>query len=91
MLPQPNVIAVLFDFDDTLGEDTTSLFLKEKLVMTKSQIQKFWNEEVDSLVRSGWDPPLAYIELIAAKTEKTCRTYNELKSKRVVVAFHLTC
>jgi hypothetical protein len=32
------------------------------------------------------------IELIAAKTEKACRTYNDLfKSKRVVAALHLTC
>jgi hypothetical protein len=32
------------------------------------------------------------IELIAAKTEKACKTYNELfKSRRVVAAFHLTC
>lgn len=32
------------------------------------------------------------IELIAAKTEKACKIYNELfKSGRVVAAFHLTC
>jgi len=32
------------------------------------------------------------IELIAAKTEKACKIYNELsKSKRVVAALHLTC
>jgi hypothetical protein len=32
------------------------------------------------------------IELIAAKTEKACKIYNELfKSRRVVAAFHLTC
>jgi len=32
------------------------------------------------------------IKLIAAKTEKACKTYNELsKSRRVVAAFHLTC
>jgi len=32
------------------------------------------------------------IELIAAKTEKACKTYNDLfKSGRVVAAFHLTC
>jgi hypothetical protein len=32
------------------------------------------------------------IELIVAKTETACKTYNELfKSKRVVAAFHLTC
>jgi hypothetical protein len=32
------------------------------------------------------------IELIAAKTENACKTYNDLsKSRRVVAAFHLTC
>jgi hypothetical protein len=32
------------------------------------------------------------IELIAARTEKACKIYNELfKSRRVVAAFHLTC
>jgi len=32
------------------------------------------------------------IELIAAETEKACRTYNDLfKSRRVVAALHLTC
>ena len=32
------------------------------------------------------------IELIVAKTETACKTYNELfKSRRVVAAFHLTC
>lgn len=32
------------------------------------------------------------VELIAAKTEKACKTYNDLsKSRKVVAAFHLTC
>jgi len=32
------------------------------------------------------------IELIAAKTEKACKIYNELsKSRKVVGALHLTC
>jgi hypothetical protein len=32
------------------------------------------------------------IELIAVKTEKACKTYNDLsKSRRVVAALHLTC
>ena len=32
------------------------------------------------------------IELMAAKTEEACRTYNDLsKSRRVVAALHLTC
>lgn len=32
------------------------------------------------------------IELIAVKTEKACKIYNELsKSRRVVAALHITC
>ena len=32
------------------------------------------------------------IELIASKTEKACKVYNDLsKSRRVVAALHLTC
>ena len=32
------------------------------------------------------------VELITAKTEKACKTYNDLsKSRKVVAAFHLTC
>ena len=32
------------------------------------------------------------IELIAEETGKACKTYNELKEKRkVIAAFHLTC
>jgi len=32
------------------------------------------------------------IELIAAKTEKACKIYNDLsKSRKVVAALHLTC
>lgn len=63
-MPGPNVIAIVFDFDDTLGEDTTNLFLREKLGMGKSEIENFWNKDVAFLVEKGWDPPLAYIALI---------------------------
>jgi len=32
------------------------------------------------------------IELITAKTEEACKTYNNLsKSKRIIAALHLTC
>mgnify|MGYP001098698717 CR=1 FL=1 len=59
-----SIIAIIFDFDDTVADDTTDLFLKEKLEMNKKQIQEFWNKDVRDKVKEGWDPPLAYINLI---------------------------
>ena len=56
-----NIIGIVCDFDDTLGDDTTNLFLKEILGMNDSDIDCFWNEDVAKLVKKGWDPPLAYI------------------------------
>ncbi len=52
-----SVIAIVFDFDETLGSDTISLFLKSQ----KINPQSFW-EEVDKMVKDGWDPPLAYMD-----------------------------
>jgi len=60
----PNIIAIICDFDDTLGDDTTNLFLKETLKMNEDDIKNFWNKGVKKLVRKGWDPPLAYIDRI---------------------------
>lgn len=60
----PNIIAIICDFDDTLGDDTTNLFLKEKLKMDENDIDNFWNKDVRKLVKKGWDPPLAYIDRI---------------------------
>lgn len=51
------IIAVVFDFDETLGPDTISLYLKNQNI----DPQKFW-EEVDRMVNDGWDPPLAYMD-----------------------------
>lgn len=50
------VIAVIFDFDETLGPDTISFFLQNQGV----DVKQFW-EEVNDMVRQAWDPPLAYM------------------------------
>lgn len=65
-----NIIAIVCDFDDTLGEDTTNLFLKEILAMNDPEIECFWNEDVAKLVKKGWDPPLAYIDRILGLLDK---------------------
>jgi 2-hydroxy-3-keto-5-methylthiopentenyl-1-phosphate phosphatase len=70
-LSTPNTIAIICDFDDTLGDDTTNLLLKEKLGMNEQEISSFWNRDVGELVEQGWDPPLAYIHLILNRLEKS--------------------
>jgi hypothetical protein len=69
-MPISNIIAIICDFDDTLGEDTTNLFLKEILGMDNEALDSFWNEDVAKLVRKGWDPPLAYVDRIFSLLQK---------------------
>lgn len=52
-----DVIALIFDFDDTLAPDSTSGFLEHLGVDTA----KFWSTQVDPLFASGWDPVPAYL------------------------------
>lgn len=54
-MAQP-IIAIVFDFDDTLGPDTISFFLQKQKINPES----FW-VEVKNMVSDGWDPPLAYM------------------------------
>lgn len=70
-MPVPNIVAIICDFDDTLGDDTTNLFLKEKLGMDENGIDNFWNKEVKKLVTKGWDPPLAYIDRVLTHLKKS--------------------
>jgi hypothetical protein len=58
------VVACIFDFDDTLGPDSTSMFLESKGIDT----EKFWTEEVKELVDNGWDPSLAWLQLLLARS-----------------------
>jgi 2-hydroxy-3-keto-5-methylthiopentenyl-1-phosphate phosphatase len=53
------VIAVIFDFDGTLGPDTIASLLDAHKISPKT----FWTE-VDRRVDEGWDPPLAYMQLL---------------------------
>jgi len=54
-----NVIALVFDFDDTLVPDSTSKFLDLKGIPSKN----FWKKDAKALVRSGCDPTLAFLKL----------------------------
>ncbi len=59
-----SVIAVVFDFDETLGPDTISYVLTEQGI---SPID-FW-DEINKLVEEGWDPPLAYMHKMKSLSE----------------------
>ena len=64
------VVAVIFDFDDTLTNDTTSALLVKG---SKGAIKpkKFWEEEVDRLVREeGWEPTNAWLHLLLKYMEE---------------------
>ena len=52
-----DVIALIFDFDDTLAPDSTSGFLETIGVDT----QQFWTKRVDPLLAQDWDPVPAYL------------------------------
>ena len=53
-----DVIALVFDFDDTLAPDSTSGLLADMGV----DVPRFWNEEVGPLLfEQDWDPVPAYL------------------------------
>jgi hypothetical protein len=47
-----NIIALVFDYDDTLAPDTISRFLESHEV----DVIQFWRKTVDPLIADGWDP-----------------------------------
>ncbi|MGH8523922.1 MAG: HAD family hydrolase [Gammaproteobacteria bacterium] len=52
-----DIIAVIFDFDDTLAPDSTSSLLDSLGIDVKA----FWADRVHALIRGGWDPVPAYL------------------------------
>ncbi len=58
-------IALVFDFDDTLGPDSTSSFLSSIGVDT----HRFWASHAEYL-KEGWDPIPAYLQMMIAESEK---------------------
>ncbi|RMH60428.1 MAG: haloacid dehalogenase-like hydrolase [Zetaproteobacteria bacterium] len=50
-------IAVIFDFDDTLGPDSTSGYLRNAGI---EDVEGFWRE-VGQMMQDGWDPVPAYL------------------------------
>src|SRR5689334_18529525 len=60
-MPAPqNVIAVIFDFDDTLTDDSTTRLLGMHGIDTTD----FWTNRMREMTADGWDPPLGYLKLL---------------------------
>ncbi len=55
-----NVIAVVFDFDDTLTDDSTTRLLDKHGIDTAD----FWQNRAAQMLGDGWDPTLAYLKLL---------------------------
>ena len=58
------VLAVIFDFDDTLLPDSTSALLEAHGL----DPEEFWTSKARALVDLGYDPPLAYLNLLLRET-----------------------
>jgi hypothetical protein len=55
-----DLVALIFDLDDTLVPDSTTKLLKEHGIDTA----KFWQQDVGSLIQGGYDPPVAWLNLL---------------------------
>jgi haloacid dehalogenase-like hydrolase len=54
-----NTVAVVFDFDDTLVPDSTSLLLKQHGI----DPAVFWGTDLKALLSDGYDPTLGFLKL----------------------------
>jgi phosphoserine phosphatase len=64
-----SVVAVIFDFDDTLLPDSTSALLEAHGIDPTD----FWTVQTRQLVERGYDPPLAYLNLLLQEVGPTGR------------------
>jgi hypothetical protein len=60
MAAPQNTIALIFDFDDTLTDDSTTGLLRQYGVDDAD----FWTSRFAPLVEDGWDPAPAYLKLL---------------------------
>lgn len=59
------VIAIICDFDETLGPDTISFLLEKNSISYNT----FW-PKVYAMVKESWDPPMAYMHLLLEYAKK---------------------
>lgn len=55
-----DIIALIFDFDDTLVPDSTT----KLLVQSGINADEFWGKGAKNLIQQGYDPPTAYLRLL---------------------------
>ncbi len=55
-----DIIALVFDFDDTLVPDSTTKLLRQHGI----DPDRFWRVEAKALIAQGYDPPTAYLKLL---------------------------
>jgi phosphoserine phosphatase len=60
MRARPAILAVVFDFDETLVPDSTSKLLQSRGIDPAD----FWGRQVRSRLEQGFDPTLAYLGLV---------------------------
>jgi phosphoglycolate phosphatase-like HAD superfamily hydrolase len=60
MTAPQNIIAVVFDFDDTLTDDSTTALIKSVGI----DPVEFWSKKAKALIDDGWAPTPAYLKLL---------------------------
>jgi len=73
-----SVLALIFDFDDTLLPDSTSALLREHGL----DPAEFWTVRTKALVDRGYDPPLAYLNLLLGEVGPV-RPLGDLTNQRL--------
>jgi phosphoglycolate phosphatase-like HAD superfamily hydrolase len=73
-----SIVAVIFDFDDTLLPDSTSALLREHGL----DPEEFWSRKTKALVDRGYDPPLAYLNLLLREVGRD-KPLGELTNARL--------
>jgi phosphoserine phosphatase len=73
-----NVIAVVFDFDDTLTNDSTTALIESVGI----DATDFWGNKAKALLDAGWDPTPAYLKLLLDNVGKG-RPFGKLTNARL--------
>lgn len=71
-----NKIALIFDFDETLVEESTSAFLASFGI----DIDNFWKKRVNALIEEDWDPVPAYMFKMIEASVTDSMTRNDFLS-----------
>lgn len=69
-----NKIALIFDFDETLVEESTSAYINSFGI----DVDHFWQNTVGALIQQDWDPVPAYMFKMIEASMKHPMTFNSL-------------